>query len=252
MTMKTGQGLVDYCESRLGTPYFYGSKITDGVLTRKFMDTMHAMYPTVVTTAYITKAIQKAQVGRVNVDCSGLIAGYRNKNIGSAQLYSTAKKRMPISGVKNFAPGVVLWYKGHVAVNIDGVYCYEARGINYGTVKSKIEGRGFVYGLTFDDLDYTYSSSVTGTSKAVNPYKEPVNTVTSAKQAKARKVGVYLSSGDGVKWIQYELNESGYDLKIDGICGALTVKAISDFQRSCKITVDGLAGKITRTKLKNV
>ena len=73
--MKTGSGMVEYARGRLGTPYFYGAKIPEGNLTEKKMSTMHAMYPKVVTNAYMAKARRKGQVGKVNVDCSGLIAG---------------------------------------------------------------------------------------------------------------------------------------------------------------------------------
>lgn len=85
--MKTGNGLVEYAHVHLGTPYFYGAKIPEGALTEKKMSTMHALYPKVVTNAYMSKARSRGQVGKVNVDCSGLIAGYRQLNIGSYQLY---------------------------------------------------------------------------------------------------------------------------------------------------------------------
>ena len=92
--MKTGNGMVEYARGRLGTPYFYGAKIQEGALTERKMSTMHAMYPKVVTVNYMAKARRKGQVGKVNVDCSGLIAGYRQLNIGSYQLYQTAYTRM--------------------------------------------------------------------------------------------------------------------------------------------------------------
>ena len=106
--MKNGTGLVAYAKKRLGTPYFYGAKIPDGALTENKMSTMHRMYPKVVTTSYRAKARRGGQVGKVNVDCSGLIGGYRQLNIGSYQLYQTAYTRMPIAKINAFAPGVVM------------------------------------------------------------------------------------------------------------------------------------------------
>ena len=76
-----------------------------------------------------------------------------------------------------------------------------------------------------------------GAGKSTNPYKEPTNTV------------LLGSSGEGVKWVQWELKEAGYDLKIDGDCGPVTDKAIRAFQKSSKITVDGKAGAQTRKLL---
>ncbi len=192
--MKTGSGMVEYARQYLGTPYFYGSKIPEGILTENKMEIMHAMYPGIVTDSYMAKARSRGQVGRVNVDCSGLIAGYRQKNIGSAQLYQTAYTRMPIARLSDFAPGVVLWRPGHVGVyagNVEGIpMCIEAKGIRYGTVMTRV-------------------------------------TVTSVTQARKKGIESYLSGGEGVKWLQWELA----------------------YQRSCKITADGLAGKTTRKYL---
>lgn len=254
--MKTGNELVAYAKSRLGTPYFYGAKIQDGVLTEKKMSTMHALYPKTVTASYMAKARRKGQVGVVNVDCSGLIAGYRQLNIGSYQLYQTAYTRMPIAQVNDFAPGTVLWKSGHVGVyigKVNGVpMCIEAKGINYGTVLSKVSATKWVYGLTFKDMDYTYDTEVDGTWKGTNPYTEPTYLVTSVAQAKKKGISNYLSKGDGVKWIQWELVEAGLlpESEIDGICGTKTVNAIIAYQKSCKITADGLAGATTRKYLK--
>jgi len=253
--MKTGNGLAEYARVHLGTPYFYGAKIHEGNLNEKKMSTMHAMYPKVVTISYMAKARRKGQVGKVNVDCSGLIAGYRQLNIGSAQLYQTAYTRMPIANINDFAPGVVLWKSGHVGVyigKVNGVpMCIEAKGINYGTVMTKVSATKWVCGLTFKDLTYSYDTRVPGTWKGTNPYTEPTMTVTSLAQARKMGIKTYISRGEGVKWIQWELMEAGLlaEEDIDGICGPMTVAAIIAYQKSCKITADGLAGKTTRKYL---
>ena len=73
------------------------------------------------------------------------------------------------------------------------------------------------------------------------PYQEPSVSV---------KKG---SSGNSVKWIQWYLNEvAGENLKIDGICGNGTVYAIKRFQTAEKLTVDGIAGRKTRDRLKSL
>lgn len=234
---KTGEGLADYAISKLGTPYFFGSKMN--VLTEKFMNQMHNQYPSTVTASYISKAKNKGQVGKINTDCSGLIGGYRGKQIGSSQLYSTAKRRLPISQINDFAIGTVLWKQGHVGVYIGNGECVEAKGINYGTIKSNVKDTNWQYGLTFDDMSYSYEKTIVGTSKQKNPYVEPVVTL---------RVG---NSSECVKWLQFELNEAGYKVVIDGDFGPKTLNAVKQFQKSCKIDVDGLVGKITRQCLKN-
>jgi hypothetical protein len=246
--MKTGTELTSYARGRLGTPYFYGAKIPDGNLTETKMSLMHSMYPDTVTDNYIKKARMKGQVGKINVDCSGLIAGYRQINKGSAQLYSTAKRRMPISQIKDFATGVVLWKSGHVGVYIgseNGVpMCIEARGIDFGTIKSKVSATKWVHGLTFADIEYTYDLSVAGTCKGSNPYAEPTELLRYIK-ADVPKVR------DTVKWLQWELVEAGYKLEIDGKYGSKTNTALKSFQASAKLEVDGICGPLTRKALKS-
>ena len=55
------------------------------------------------------------------------------------------------------------------------------------------------------------------------------------------------SRGESVKWLQYVLNEKGYNLKIDGIFGDKTEQAVRDFQT--KVFVDGIVGELTLKKL---
>ena len=235
--MKTGKGLATFAIKKIGTPYFYGSKMTK--LTEDFMKSMHKAYPSVVTSSYMAKARNKHQVGKVNVDCSGLIGAYRGKQLGSAQLLSSAKKRMPISKVKDFAIGTVLWKEGHVGVYIGNGKCVEAKGIDYGVVESKVSATKWVYGLTFSDMTYSYTNKVSGTSKSKNPYSAPDGTLHKGDK------------GESVKWLQWELNEAGYKIAIDGIFGDKTFKAVKKFQKSCKITVDGIVGKHTKNHLKS-
>lgn len=73
---------------------------------------------------------------------------------------------------------------------------------------------------------------------AGNPYREPTTNV---------KLG---SSGNIVKWVQYELNESGSNLTIDGIFGTKTRDAVILFQQDHNLTADGIVGVKTRSALK--
>lgn len=71
-----------------------------------------------------------------------------------------------------------------------------------------------------------------------NPYREPFTNV---------KIGM---RGDIVKWIQYELMQHGYDLKVDGIFGEKTDACVRKFQFKNGLVTDGIVGKLTRAKLK--
>ena len=239
--MLTGQGLVNHAKSLIGTYYFYGSKLK--ILTESFMMSMHKAYPSIVTTQYCQKARQKGMVGKVCVDCSGLISSYTGKVLGSSQLYSQAYTRLPISQWQNFANGTVVWRKGHVGIFYkegNNAYVIEAKGIDYGTVLSSFDSSKWTCGLTFSWINYDYQINLApiSTAKGVNPYKEP-------------KINIKKNMmGEGVAWLQWELVEAGYKIDIDGEFGNQTERALKEFQTSCKISVDGICGKITRKRLK--
>lgn len=75
-----------------------------------------------------------------------------------------------------------------------------------------------------------------------NPYTEPTKIL--RKGAK----------GDDVKWVQYELTESGFDLSkhggIDGDFGPFTESCVKAFQKTHHLEIDGEVGRYTRTALK--
>ena len=235
----TGKELAEYAKSKVGTPYFYGSKMD--ILTEDKMRWLHSHYPGTVTNTYMNKARKKGQVGKINVDCSGLISAYTKKLLGSSQLYAQAYARMPIADWRKFAEGTVLWKNGHVGVYVGDGKVVEARGIDYGTIVSNIPAVNWKYGLTFKWMTYNYTEAVDSnviTYKKANPYTEPQTNI---------KKGM---KGEGVRWVQYELVESGYDLIVDGVFGNKTLKALKAFQTSCKIEVDGICGKQTRMMMR--
>ena len=238
--MLTGREMAQFAISCLGTPYFYGAKMT--VLTEEFMKTMHKMYPATVTESYMQKARNKKIVGKKCVDCSGLIGAYRNKNLGSAKLYSTANKRLKISQLSTFPVGTVLYRQGHVAIFIGeekGIYyCVEAKGLDWGVVKSKVSDCKFTHGLLFDDIKYDMDF-FEPVEKLKNPFKEPTRNL---------KKGCY---GEDVKWLQWELIEAGYQIDCDGSFGFFTGQALKSFQQSVKISADQICGPVTREKLKS-
>lgn len=234
----TGQGLATFAKSKQGTPYIYGCKGADGPVTQARINSLSRSYPKIFTHTYINKA--KKFVGRVCCDCSGLISWYTSKVLGSAQLYSQAYARLPISQWQKFAVGTILWKSGHVGVYIGDGKVAEAKGIDYGTVISNINSQKWVYGLTFSWINYNITTPVasnTITYKGKNPYTQPTVSI---------KKG---SKGDGAKWVQWELVEAGYSIAIDGDFGAKSVEALKKFQTSAKLTADGVCGPATRKAL---
>lgn len=103
--------------------------------------------------------------------------------------------------------------------------------------------KGKVAGISGNvDLDVDYDGNLqlytNGKLISSNPYTEPSILI---KQG---------STGDGVKWVQYELNQRGYGLVVDGIAGTKTIAAIKNYQLKSGLIVDGICGVVTRNALK--
>ena len=127
------------------------------------------------------------------------------------------------------------------------------RGIGWipGSAKSRaavhLDTRANAY--RFDEADgnrsigdswYTYFGLPNPNAPSGNPYAEPTALL---------KKG---SRGDGVKWVQWELERRGYDLGsggVDGIFGDKTDAGVRAVQRAAEIKVDGIVGPDTRAAL---
>ena len=223
----TGKGLASFAKSKVGTPYVYGAKLSDGPLKLSKLNQLRKLYPNVITSSYYTKA--KKFVGKVCTDCSGLISGYTGKLLGSSALYSNASSRNKLNknDCSKIPVGAVLWKSGHVGVYLGNGKVAEALGINYGTVISDVSRRTFTHWLLFDWMKYDSVSTTTKkstTTSKKNPYKEPVRTLT---------VGC---KGDDVRWLQWELNQSGFKCTIDGQFGNETKKQLSLFKAKVGLT----------------
>lgn len=95
--------------------------------------------------------------------------------------------------------------------------------------------------ILFGDLEQTVPAPSTSTTTTItnnNPYRKP--TVTLRKG----------STGEGVKWLQYQLNFIGYNCgKVDGIFGTNTRAQVLKFQKDKGLDRDGLVGPLTRKAL---
>lgn len=246
-----GKELAAFVLTKIGTPYVYGAKPNQGVLTQARLDSLAKSYPKYFSTTNYNLA--KKSIGKVCCDCSGLPSWYTGIYYGSAQYYSKAKERIPISQVKNFPIGTILWKEGHIGVYIgmeNGVpMCVEAKGTKYGTVKTKVSATKWQYGLIMSYIGYTNDNTNKSevSNKAKNPYPVPTKTVYQG------------CKGNDVKWLQYELIEAGYTkvkvngfnktVTIDGSFGPITLAALKAYQSSAKLVVDGRCGKLTRESL---
>lgn len=147
----TGQELVAFARSKLGTPYVYGMKGT--VMTRANFNYLQGQYG--------KKCVwdsDENKVGKVCVDCSGLISWASGVVLGSAQLFDKAIKKEIISTIKQAPVGALVWMKGHVGIYTgvkNGVpYYIAADGSAYGVREVPLSKNKFTYWLLMDYINY--------------------------------------------------------------------------------------------------
>lgn len=151
--------LVKFVKSKVGNVnYVYGAKQSKSSpkgepLGSNTYKVLKKMYPDYVWDSDVKK------VGTVCVDCSGLIGWCLGLQLNSQGYYNIAKKVHPIKTIKDAPVGVAVWRKGHIGVYIGlsrygNPYCVEARGSQYGVVKSRIDKRDFTHWFELPTVDY--------------------------------------------------------------------------------------------------
>ena len=144
-------GLVEFVKSKVGTPYVYGAK--GEVMTEARIQQLKRENPSMFTSTYVAKA--RKFIGQQCTDCSGLISWYTGIIRGSYNFHDTADKRVSIGALDESMIGWALWKPGHIGVYIGGGYCVEAKGIDYGTIKSKVSATNWQKVLKLCDIDYS-------------------------------------------------------------------------------------------------
>lgn len=160
---KTNIGLVEYAKKQLGNPYWYGTFGQTG--TESLLTYKAKQYP-----SYYSKTRQQIakekHIGKRVHDCIGLMKGYiwsdtadSEPKYNSAQdksangTYSAAKKKGNISTLPE-VPGICLHKNGHVGIYIGNGEVIEARGFDYGVVKTKLSERGWLHWFEYPYIDY--------------------------------------------------------------------------------------------------
>lgn len=141
---KTNYGLVEYAKAQLGLPYWYGTfgqTATESLYTAK-----KKQWPKY----YASWTDFPTQYGKRVHDCVGLIKGYlwsssataapkydSSQDVSANMMRSNCSERGAISTMPDI-PGVLVFMSGHVGVYIGNGEVIEARGHEYGVVKTKL------------------------------------------------------------------------------------------------------------------
>lgn len=145
---KTNTGLVAHAQAQLGLPYIYGTY--GKVLTADLVRRKAKQYPTQLYPSREEYAL-KHFLGKRSYDCAGLVKSYMfqetptsppkysekyDKNVGGLIKACTETGKM---SVMPEIPGLLVFRKTeHVGIYAGNGIVIEAKGFNYGVVKSKL------------------------------------------------------------------------------------------------------------------
>lgn len=144
---KTVQGLIEFCKSKIGTPYVYGAK--GQVMSVAAINSLRNRYG---SNAVWWSDSNKA--GQVCVDCSGLISWYTGIIRGSWQYKSSAKEVISIHQRTNAHIGWAVWMNGHIGVYLGDDTYIAADGSAHGVRIAKLSQNRFTHLLKLCDIDY--------------------------------------------------------------------------------------------------
>nr|WP_294682700.1 NlpC/P60 family protein [uncultured Anaerotignum sp.] len=164
----TGEELAAFARGKLGTPYVYGMK--GEVLTKKTYDRLKILFGSLVWDS------DAAKIGRVCVDCSGLIS-WGTGIIRNAQGYhDTADAVFPIATIGQAPIGAAVWCRGHIGIYLGGGKYIAADGSAYGVRIAAVAGSGFTHWFRLKDISYEKKEEEMVTEETVY-YNEKAYTV---------------------------------------------------------------------------
>lgn len=163
--MKTAKGLVEYANAQLGLPYWYGTfgqKATTELYAAK-----KRQYPEL----YKSWNDFPTQYGKRVHDCVGLIKGYlwsetatatpkynSSQDVSANGMLARCKENGSITTMPNIA-GLLVFMDGHVGIYIGDGYVIEARGHQYGVVKTALKSRPWKWWGKCPWIDYSGNST---------------------------------------------------------------------------------------------
>lgn len=256
---RTNANLVEFVKDVVGSGYWYGC--FGQLSSERLYKDKKAQYPDYYTFSYASYA---KDFGTRVCDCAGLIKWFlwsdsmgnkaptykASEDKGATGLYNCCSEKGFI-GDKPELAGILLFKgtaqtKTHVGVYIGNGDIIEARGHNYGVIKSKIDNSWKYWGK----CGYiTYDASVTPSVPPQSSSDRLINVET--YQVRRGSVGVTVKTLQTLLSARGYSDEDGWDLILDGEFGPRTDFAVRLFQRDHALEVDGIVGKNTWRALLN-
>lgn len=161
---KTSKGLVEYAKAQLGLPYWYGTFGNIG--TEELYAAKKKQYPKYYNWKGTKYDNFPSQYGKRVHDCVGLIKGYlwsdsptakpkynSSQDVSANGMRAVCKEKGSIASMPD-VPGVLVFMNGHVGVYIGNGEVIEARGHEYGVVKTALKSRPWVWWGKCPLIDY--------------------------------------------------------------------------------------------------
>ena len=270
MATSKGQAIADYATSKIGCAYIYGG-YGERKCTPAFRRERAGAYPDYKANIYkycpVLSGKQSNCTGckynnKQAYDCAQLTryacksAGQELVSGANSQWTKTAWDQKGTIDSMPDVPGVILYHindKGrmsHTGVYVGGGYAVEARGHAYGVVKTANKDRSWTHWAALPGvLSGEVVNNTTPAPKAPESPKE-VETATAEAGVMTMRTLRSNSKGTQVKVLQWLLNQSGYNAgTVDGVFGKNTRAAVKAYQQAKGLTVDGIVGKKTWSKL---
>lgn len=270
MATAKGKTIAEYAESKIGCAYIWGG-YGEKLCTPSFRKERASAYPSQKTNIYRYCQVLSGQKtvctgcrynGKQAYDCAQLTryackAGGQELVSGSnAQWKKTDwEKKGTIDSLPD-VPGVILYHMdsngemSHTGVCVGNGYAVEARSAAYGVVKTAVKSRSWTHWAALPGVlneDGEQSSTTTNQAQESTSQAQNGTAGTVVTDMSTLRNG---STGTQVKVLQFLLNEKGFDCgSADGIWGKKTIAAVKAFQKAKGLTVDGVVGKNTWTKL---
>ena len=177
----TNRELVTFARTKLGTAYVYGMK--GDILTEKKYDQLKILFGDLVWDS------DRKKIGKICVDCSGLISWATGIHRNSQGYHDTAAAVFPISTVDQAPVGAAVWCKGHIGIYLGNGKYIAADGSRYGVRIADVKGSSFTHWFFLKDITYREEEMVTKESIIYNDKKYTVEMI--------RKDGVtYIKTRD--------------------------------------------------------
>lgn len=215
---QTNTGLVAYCKAQLGKPYWYG---TFGQISSEALyNAKKKQYPKYYDLSKYKQGWSHQYNQRVH-DCVGLIKGYlwstsstatpkynANQDVSANGMLSVCKTKGKIATMPDI-PGVLVFMPAHVGVYIGGGYVIEARGHDYGVVKTKLVDRPWVNWGKCPYIEYAAAAKQTSTPtkkpapkyypKCSPSYRSIVDALNSIKVDSSKANRKKIAAANGIK-----------------------------------------------------